>query len=998
VNEGFRLIVAEKPSVARDIARVLGVKGRGQGVIGSGDTLITWCVGHLIELAEPKQYDDAWAAWRLDTLPMLPETFVLQPRGDARDQWLVLQRLMQEKTLGQVINACDAGREGELIFTYVYEHARCRAPVERLWISSMTDTAILGGFDKLRPGVEMAPLADAARCRSEADWLVGLNATRAMTTRMRTGGRESTLLSVGRVQTPTLALIDTREFEIENFVPEDFFQVKVTFGARDGEWETLWTKPKEAGKNRGEDRTSDKSEAEAVIARLLTDEGARKDGLVKKVVRKKQKEAPPLLYDLTSLQKECNKRFGFSAQQTLEHAQALYERHKVLTYPRTDSRHLTSDQEPDLKPLAASLGFGPYAAASQQVVENWPKKLGKRIIDNSEVSDHHAIIPTGQDPRSLGLSVAEKRLFDLVARRYLAVFHPDAVFATAFVDTVVGDDHFEARGRTCLDSGWRAIDPPFSKKKEVLLPPVEVDDVATQVSSKLHQGQTRPPKRYNEATLLAAMESAGEQLDDAELKRAMKRNGLGTPATRAAVIETLIRRKYIAREQKNLLPTPQGRNLLAALPVPALRSAKLTGEWEARLVEMAEGHHSREVFMRDIREFTQVMVDAVRGSEVSDELQSQFAAPPPKGDVIGECPLCGADVRTGDRTWGCVKCPLRIGQQIARRPISDRMVKTLLKDRRAGPVKGFKARSGKTFTAALVIDDTGKVTFDFPDPDPLGACPQCQQPVRQRGQYYTCDTGRSCPFIMGAEMSGRPVTDDEVRTLLATGTTARLEGFERDGESFGAALRWQGGRVTIVPIDIRAVSGSAGACPDCRADVLFDRGNWMCKGCRFRIAGELGGRAFQPDEVTALLTHGRTQRVPGFRQKNGSVFKAAVVLEAGGRLKWDFNKPEPAPIPPGAPQPAFGKRTDCPACVQRAEPDRGYLIAGRSAWGCSRWKAGCAMRVPFTIEGWELPTDQAKRLFSGHGATRWEKGLGGAKKGRIVLHPDKNPCFELEQP
>jgi DNA topoisomerase-3 len=680
--------VAEKPSVARDIAAALSIRGGGRGSIGSGDVRITWCVGHLVELEEPAAYDPRWRSWRLEHLPMLPEEFRLRPRKGARDQWDVVRKLLRDRDLAEVVNACDAGREGELIFAYIYQLAGCRAPVERLWISSMTREAIRQGYERLRPGRDMRRLENAARCRAEADWLVGLNATRAMTLRLRTRS-SSTLFSLGRVQTPTLALIDQRERAIEVFVPEPFWQVKVVFarGAADGgpsreegdRWEGTWTAARPEGAT---DRISDEPTARAVMERI-----AGQDGVVARVERKEKRERPPLLYDLTTLQREANKRFRFSAQKTLDLAQSLYEKHKVLTYPRTDSRHIGSDQVPGLPRVIEGLCFPPFEEAARSVLERWPVKPGKRVVDDAEVSDHHAIIPTDTDPRACALSADEKRIFELVARRFLAVFMPDAVFATALIETRIGDDVFLARGRTMLAPGWRAIDPPKSARDdagqdEAALPPVEEGETAHQVEPTLHQGVTKPPKRFTEATLLAAMERAGEELGEEDLKRAMKRNGLGTPATRAAVIETLISRGYLARESGSLVPTPLGRGLLRALPVEALRSPRMTGEWEARLAAMADGEGTRETFMADIRRFTADLVARIVRAEPMPVVHEPAAPPvraapvppgayPPAFGHRVDCPICAsADppelgyVIAGRGAWGCSRwkqgCPLRV--------------------------------------------------------------------------------------------------------------------------------------------------------------------------------------------------------------------------------------------------------------------------------------------------------------------------------------------------
>ncbi len=1033
----FRLIVSEKPSVARDIASVLKVKGQAKGWIGQGNLRVTWCVGHLVELEEPATYDQRWKSWRIEHLPMLPEAFQLRPRSGARDQWKIVRGLLRHPDLSEVINACDAGREGELIFAFVYQLAGCRAPVRRLWISSMTRQAIQQGFASLRPGADMRRLEDAARCRAEADWLVGLNATRAMTLRLRDGGR-SALLSLGRVQTPTLALLDQREAAIESFVPEPFWQLKVTFtrGAVSeaeradpaNQWEATWTELLPDRSRR--DRLSDKKDAEAIQARI---DG--RDGTVTKVERKKKRERPPLLYDLTSLQQEANRRFRFSAQRTLDLAQSLYETHKVITYPRTDSRHLGSDQVPGIPGLLKSLQFPPYDAAAHDILARWPLKLGKRVVDDAEVSDHHAIIPTGVDPRDLPLSRDEKRVFDLIARRFLAVMMPDAVFATALVETTIDKDLFVARGRTLLEPGWQAIDPPASARKgkakgakgaaEATLPPVEKGETAPQVANKLHEGVTKPPPRYTEATLLGAMERAGEELDEAELKRAMKRSGLGTPATRASMIETLLSRGYVERDKNALLPTPFGRALLAALPVEALRSPRMTGQWEARLSAMAEGEEQREDFMRDVRSFTGDLVRQIVDTPVEPEVRStliqnapdrsaqmrggrggQGAAGPP-GELLGTCPLCGGEVKSVSQGWSCGGCSLYIHGTVARRKISPRMAKQLLDQRVTSKVKGFKNREGKEFSAALKLDDQGEVKFHFPQPEELGSCPACGKPVRARAKVYTCDSGRDCPFVIPREMSGQPIEATSVRELLERGRSEPIEGFQRQRAGAGdpfyrGVLEWTGQRVVITPVDERSESGAAGTCPRCGGQVSFQGTRWRCGGCDFSLPAAVAQRELRHEEVAALLQDGRTPRLHGFRQASGAVFKAALVLDDRGEIGFDYSRERDEPkaaIPPGGRPPAFGERIDCPVCVSQASPEPGYVIAGKEAWGCSRWREGCPLRVPFRIHDVVLPDDEAIRLFKKKATRYLDQPLGPPGKRlvcRVVLKPDQKPCWELE--
>ncbi len=1015
----FALIVTEKPSVARDIAKVLGIQGRGQGSLGgSGPVRITWCLGHLTELAEPGSYDTRWKSWRAETLPMLPEEFTLQPRKSSMDQWQVVRELLRTPELTEVVNACDAGREGELIFANTYRLAGCKAPVKRLWVSSMTEQAIREGFDTLRPGSAMANLEAAARSRSEADWLVGLNATRAMTLRMR-GGTGGTLLSLGRVQTPTLALMCTREDVIENFVPEDFWRVAVRFGVQAGEFDSLWVGPESiAGtpsqEEFSEEEAAPRSRGASLVSRIWARDTAEeilariqgKDGVVVKVERKDKRERPPLLYDLTTLQKEANKRFKWSAERTLTLAQSLYEVRKVITYPRTDSRHLTTDQVGGLPKVIGSLTFGPYQQAADGVLQRWPIKLNKRVVDDAEVSDHHAIIPTGTDPRSAGMTPEEKRLFDLVARRFLAAFHPDAVFATQLVEVAIEQDLFRAHGRALVDPGWLVIDPPKTSKQEKgLLPRVDPDEAAANKHAELRQGTTKPPRRYTEATLLGAMERAGDELADAELKRAMKKRGLGTAATRAAIIETLLRRSYIERQDTDLVPTVQGRALLAALPVEALRSARMTGEWEARLVSMAEGGEDRDVFMADIRAFASQMVaqlsDAAIDDAIAAALKTKVVA---DGAVIGTCPLCQAEVRTARRGWGCVACDVFIPNLVASREVSERMAKALLLRRETKAVQGWKNKAGKPFSAALSLADDGSVGFHFPDPDPLGPCPKCGQPVRRRGKVWTCDTGRECAFVVFEEMTGYKPDDAAVTALLGGGGGPVVEFVDRSGMRFAGRLSWNGARVVPTRVDLREEAGAVARCPRDGGEVHFANARWRCRTCPFSLPEVVASRPLLIDDVVALCRDGATIRLYGFRQKNGQVLKAAMVLD-GDRVQLDWDKEradwDALPVPPGAPAPAFGvKRTVCPGCLDRGDPDPGWVVAGRAAWGCSKWRQGCAIRVPFEIYGRKLEDDEGKRLLSKHRATTYTRrpidGNGRVERARVVLDPERTPVWAIE--
>ncbi len=764
----MRVVVAEKPSVARDLARVLGANQRHDGFLEGNGLRITWCFGHMAELQEPAHYDPAWKRWSLDTLPMLPEVFHVKTREGAKDQFAVIQDLLADAE--EVVNACDAGREGELIFRWVMEMAACRAPVLRLWVSSLTDTAIQAGWAKLRPGSDFDRLADAARCRSESDWMVGLNATRALTCRARQAGGGQ-LLSVGRVQTPTLAMIVRRDREIDAFVPEDFWQVKATFEADvPGElrrFEATWFRdgdPSERGRKK---KPADEvSHAERLPteadAQQLVDAATGQVGTVVKAERKRISEPPPLLYDLTALQRRANQRYGLSADKTLEVAQALYERHKVITYPRTDARFLTPDQVATLPDAVRGLRPIPvYQPFADAILQN-PIKPGKRVVNAAEVGDHHAILPTGRTPPS-SLSPDEKRVFDLVALRFLAALSEDALFDVSRLvveveptgplpETVPAPLTFRARGRICRREGWRAVDPP-KKQKQVELPAVDIESQVDTVKARAAAGQTRPPRPHNDASILKAMETAGRKLDDKELARAMRGCGLGTPATRASILTVLVQRAYVVRKGKELRATGKGKGLIDAVPIDALTSPELTGLWEGKLSELADGKGARPAFMRDVRAWVQQMVQALSVAELSDAAK----APPEEKKPLGDCPGCGQPVRDRGPVFDCDTgraCPFVVFKKMSKRAISARAVKQLLTKGRSDALKGFKSKKGNEFSAGLVWDEQGqRVGFWFPDRDTTAPA---SKPKGASPKHAAAREGATCPGCgQGTVIRGR---------------------------------------------------------------------------------------------------------------------------------------------------------------------------------------------------------------------------------------------------
>ena len=688
----MKLVIAEKPSAAFDIASVLRARDKKGGYLEGADYAVTWCLGHVAQLAEPQEYDPAWSTWSLSTLPMLPKEFRLQVSDAVADQWSVLERLLNDRRFTSVINACDAGREGELIFRNVYELSRSTLPIERLWLDDLTPDGVKKSLRDIRPGEDYDSLAAAARSRSEADWLVGLNATRAMT--LKAGG--NALLSIGRVQTPTLAMIVERQRAIETFVSEPFWQLFATFQSSAGTWEAQYTRTD------GSDRFASPSAATTLRTEIVAHSAE-----VVRVDRKESLAQPPKLYDLTTLQRQMNQTHGLSAQRTLDCAQALYAEHKVLTYPRTSSRTLP---ETIRSTLAARLQAvtGPLKTFADEALEHGTQ-LGSRHVNDAGVTDHHAIIPTEKTPPST-LSPDEQCVYEAVLRRFLAAFYPPARFAKSTIVTSVSGHQFVAKGKVLLERGWQAVEPPTKASKDNALPPVNEGDTPSVADTRLHEGHTRPPDRYNESSLLGAMETAGKELDDGDAREAMKDSGLGTDATRAGIIETLIARDYIERQGKHLVPTTLGCELIAALPDESLKSPELTGRWETALVYMERGKLERAAFMAQVRQLTRDVVENIIGREVH--------LPSASPDVLGTCPLCKTDVFEGKKAYFCQggrDCDFVIFKKIAGKRISKSVATQLLDGQTTRKLKGFKSKAGKSFSTRLRLGDDGKVTFVFDD-------------------------------------------------------------------------------------------------------------------------------------------------------------------------------------------------------------------------------------------------------------------------------------------
>jgi len=832
---GKSLIIAEKPSVAADIAKSLGGFTKEGDFYESDEFVLSSAVGHLVEIAAPEQFEVKRGKWSFAHLPVIPPHFDLRPIDKSADRLKLLTRLIKRKDIDALINACDAGREGELIFRLIAQHAKAKQPIRRLWLQSMTPAAIQDGFRKLREDDQMMPLADAARCRSEADWLVGINGTRAMTAfNSRDGG--FFLTTVGRVQTPTLAIVVEREERIRKFKPRGYFEVKASFDAKAGQYEGRWFDPA---------FTRNPADADLRAERIWDEEKARqivadctgKPGIVTEEAKPSTQQAPAL-FDLTSLQREANGRFGFSAKTTLALAQALYERHKVLTYPRTDSKALPEDYVSTVRETLGMLeNVPPHGQFSVQILNNdWVKPANKRVFDNTKISDHFAIIPTTQAPKAL--SEAEQKIYDLVVKRFLAVFFPAAEFRVTTRITTVEAHAFKTEGRVLVNPGFLAIygreaiesKPAAGKDADDTpsagnLVPVEPNEQVRTAQIDALSLATRPPARFNEATLLSAMEGAGKLVDDEELSKAMAAKGLGTPATRAQVIEGLINENYLIREGRDLIPTAKAFQLvtlLRGLGVAELTMPELTGEWEYKLSQMERGHLDRDAFMSEIAEMTRHIVERAKGYGTSD-------VPGDYATLTQPCPRCGQEVRENYRRFACTACDWSITKSPSSRLLEPAEAEELIANHTIGPVHGFRSKMGRPFSAILkLVEPDWKLEFDFgqddsQDDEPvdfslqtaLGQCPRCASRVFEHGMSYVCEKsvgpGRTCEFRSGKVILQQPIEAAQMSKLLNEGRTDLLDAFvsSRTRRRFKAFLvRQPDGKVGF---EFQAAAPRAGA-------------------------------------------------------------------------------------------------------------------------------------------------------------------------------------------
>jgi DNA topoisomerase III len=806
------LVIAEKPSVAADLARALGKVPKKNDVFENDDFVITSAIGHLVELCLPGEMDKKRGKWSFANLPIIPDRFDLKPIEKTQARFNLIKRLLKRADIDEVINACDAGREGELIFYYLLKLAGKKKPTRRLWLQSMTSEAIREGFANLRKETEMIPLADAAVCRSESDWLVGINGTRAMTAFNSKGGGFQ-LTPVGRVQTPTLAILAEREISIRDFVPRTYFEVF-------GDFDVVANKDTPAGsearsyrgrwfdenfkKNEREDsrpeRIWEKERAEAIASKC-----AGKSGTIEEE-KKPTTQVAPLLYDLTTLQRDANARFSLSARRTLQIVQALYERHKVLTYPRTDSRYLPEDYIGNAKAVLTKFEAQELASHAQKALAKGWVKSNKRIFNDSKVTDHHAIIPTGVSTKNL--DELEMKIFDMVARRFIAAFYPPAQFEVTTRITRVEGEAFKSEGKIITDAGWLAV---YGKQAagdgEQTLCSVAAGESAHARNIEITENQTKPAARFSEGTLLTAMEGAGKLVDDEELREAMSQRGLGTPATRAQIIEGLLLDGYITRQGRELFVTQKGLsliNLLHGIGIQALTSPEMTGEWEFKLKQMEHGGMPRPEFMEGIRRFAADIVAKAKNYS-GDSVQGQFT------DLEAKCPRCSQTTfKESYKAYECKGCGLIIWKNMAGRELERDEVRSLLETGSVGPLEGFRSKIGRPFTAVIKMDGEFKQAFDFgEDANGNGAaidfstlpaiapCPACKSgTVHDTGTAYQCSNTPKCKFRMGKTICQREVPREQVLKLIETGKTDLIPRFiSKKGKPFSAFLKLDGNKV-----------------------------------------------------------------------------------------------------------------------------------------------------------------------------------------------------------
>jgi len=906
------LIIAEKPSVAADLARALGKVPKHGDHYENDQYVISSAVGHVAELKMPEDIDnERYGFWRLETLPIIPEKFELKPSESSKGKFAQLKKLIARKDIDVLVNACDAGREGELIFTYLCQLAKNKRPVKRLWLQSMTPQAIREGFNHLRDGSEMKGLADAARSRSESDWLIGINGTRAITKRMF-GSRVGNVASVGRVQTPTLAIVYERELEIRDFKPRDYWRVTVKFEIAKGRYEGTYQRPdfkKDGNEHDRADRIWERAAPEAVVAAC---QGKPIANVTEE--KKASSQIAPRLYDLTTLQREANGRFGFSAKRTLQIAQALYEKHKILTYPRTDSRALPEDYVPVAKQTLANLSAALQTHAQKAMANDWVRP-NQRIFNNAQISDHFAIIPTTTEAKRL--DEAETKIYDMVARRFIAVFFPAAEFDVTTRFSQVAQHKFKTEGKVLTAAGWLEVYGKATVDEDKALPALQPDDnnKAKTLEANLRAEVTKPPPRYTEATLLSAMETAGKLVEDEELADAMKERGLGTPATRADIIDGLIYQKYIDRQQRELVPTAKAEQLiqfLDAVEAADLTNPAMTGDWEYRLREMTRGTFPREKFMAGIIEETKGIVERVKNFEEDDSVARTT-------DIIS--PTDKKPLRETLRGYKSQDGELMLYKVIGGRKMEESEIRELVEKGSVGPLDGFiSAKTRARFGAKLNLikdEKTGKwkTEYDFGDKVDLETAEAFWTDPATGAQL--CDVGSNYvlrekengewkqSFRMPRLMCKKEISRDQAVRLIENGKTDLIKGFiSRKGRSFdaylvrdGARVRWEfpprapktdedgkpvarkpRARVDLSQAKVIGESKTHGGELVEMDDAYYVRKPDQDNRAVFKLTKKLCEHEITHDEVKELLVQGRSHLIEDFISKRGNKFAAHLVL------------------------------------------------------------------------------------------------------------------------
>jgi DNA topoisomerase-3 len=926
---GKTLIIAEKPSVAGDISKALGKFEKNADFYENDQYVISSAVGHLLTIAVPEQFEVKRGKWTFANLPVIPPHFDLLPIEKNEARLKVLVKLIKRKDVTALVNACDAGREGELIFRYIVQYAKAKQPIQRLWLQSMTPAAIRDGFAHLRTDAEMIPLADAATCRSESDWLIGINGTRAMTAfNSKTGGFH--LTTVGRVQTPTLAILVEREEKIKKFVPRNYWEIHGTFGAQAGEYAGRWFDEK-FSKKEGDEQSRPERVWEIARAEEIQKKCLGKPGIVTEE-SKPTTSMSPQLYDLTTLQREANGRFGFSAKNTLGLAQALYEKHKVLTYPRTDSRALPEDYLETVKTTMAMLAETNYRTPAETILKNGWVRPNKRIFNNAKVSDHFAIIPTLIAPKVL--SEPEQKLYDLVTKRFLAIFYPAAEFLVTTRITRVESEPFKSEGKVMVNAGWLAVYGKEAAESDdtPTLAPVKSGEIVKTEKIEVEANVTKPPARYSEATLLGAMEGAGKLIDDEELREAMSDKGLGTPATRATIIEGLIWEKYVVRNGRELQPTAKAFSiitLLRGLQIPQLCSPELTGEWEFKLNLMARGKMKRDDFMAEIADATRDMVAKAKSHE-SDTVPGDY------GKLNVPCPKCGGEILENYKKFQCQKCDFALWKIVASRQLEISEVEELISKGTVGPLQGFRSKQGFPFAAIIKMgaefkpefdfgndknaDGADSAPIDFTGKEPLGKCPKCGGRVFDGGMNYLCEnaTGaaKTCTFKTGKIILQQPIEAAQVKKMLETGKTDLLTKFisKKNNRAFKAFLVIKDGG-TAFEFEPREKKGKAkdgtpreplpkidftgkteiGKCPKCGGKIFDTEQGYLCensqrdaKSCKFKIGKTILEQPIELTQAQKILADGKSDLLDKFISKAGKPFPAYLVMDGKGKITFDF--------------------------------------------------------------------------------------------------------------